>query len=205
MNRTVGRPIFGTYNGEVRFALRPVALIAAAAVTLGIEAGVGAQTPVPRPSPFPGSSTAPSAPVPPQPAAPPRTEPAADLPAAPAEPSPPEAALGGAPIYPAARFLESFDAGRGQRYYIYGTNVSYEEIVAYYRNVLRDGGRELYRTPPTRQFELGRFNDNRMAYPPSIVVKDYTWNGSDGYLFADGTTETRFRTIIQIVPPDAVP
>jgi len=40
-----------------------------------------------------------------------------------------------------------------------------------------------------------------MAYPPSVVVKDYTWNGSTGYLHVVGTTGTRYKTIIQIVPP----
>jgi hypothetical protein len=39
-----------------------------------------------------------------------------------------------------------------------------------------------------------------MAYPPSVVVKDYTWNGGTGYLAVSGTTEKRYRTIIQIVP-----
>jgi hypothetical protein len=68
--------------------------------------------------------------------------------------------------------------------------------------VLDTGGREIYREPAMRQFDLGRFDDNRMAYPPSIVVKDYAWNGSPGYLHVAGTTETRYRTIIQVVPPD---
>jgi hypothetical protein len=40
-----------------------------------------------------------------------------------------------------------------------------------------------------------------MAYPPSIVVKDYFSENSPGYLFVDGTSEKRYRTIIQIVPP----
>jgi hypothetical protein len=42
-----------------------------------------------------------------------------------------------------------------------------------------------------------------MSFPPSVVVKDYTWNGSDGYLHVSGTTETRYKTVIQIVPPGA--
>jgi hypothetical protein len=53
-----------------------------------------------------------------------------------------------------------------------------------------------------RQFELGRFRDDRMAYPPSIVVKDYSWNASPGYLHVAGTSEVRYKTIIQVVPPD---
>ena len=50
------------------------------------------------------------------------------------------------------------------------------------------------------QFDLGRFQEQTMAYPPSVVVKDYLWNGSAGYLHVDGTTSRRFPTIIQIVP-----
>ena len=30
--------------------------------------------------------------------------------------------------------------------------------------------------------DLGRFQEDTMAYPPSVVVKDYTWNGQAGYL-----------------------
>jgi len=103
-------------------------------------------------------------------------------------------------VYPSAEFLESYDAGRGQRYYLYGTNVPYVDIIGYYRTVLRDGGREIFEEPPVRQFELGPFDDDTMAFPPSVTVKDYGWNGGAGYLFASGATERRFRTIIQIVP-----
>ena len=36
----------------------------------------------------------------------------------------------GVPIYPGAQFIASYDAGRGQRYYLFGTNASFAEIVA---------------------------------------------------------------------------
>jgi hypothetical protein len=150
-----------------------------------VAAAVAAQTPPvqnpPIPRPFPGATV-------PAPAG--RR----------AEPPPAENTLGAAPVYPTAEFLESFDAGRGQRYYLYGTNTAYETIVTYYRSVLRNGGREIFEAPAMHQFDLGRFDENRMAYPPSVVVKDYSWNNSPGYLFVDGTTEKRFLTIIQIVP-----
>jgi hypothetical protein len=116
--------------------------------------------------------------------------------------APTEATLG-APIYPTSEFLESFDAGRGQRYYIFGTNAAYTEIVGYYKNVMRNGGRTVFEAPAMQQWELGKFQEQTMSFPPSIVVKDYTWNGSAGYLFVDGAKEKRFRTVIQIVP--AVP
>ena len=104
-------------------------------------------------------------------------------------------------MYPSAEFIDSYDAGLGQRYYLYGSNAPYVDVVTYYRNTLKNGGREIYKAPAMQQFDLGKFQDDSMAYPPSVVVKDYTWNGSAGYLAAVGTTEKRYRTIIQIVPP----
>ena len=40
-----------------------------------------------------------------------------------------------------------------------------------------------------------------MAYPPSVVVKNYSTGA--GYLFVKGTTQKRYRVVIQIVPPPA--
>jgi hypothetical protein len=104
-------------------------------------------------------------------------------------------------MYPTADFLEEFDAGRGQKYLLYGTDAPFETIVTFYRQELKNGGRELYRAPAMQQFDLGRFQDDRMAYPPSVVVKDYATGEPAGYLFVNGVTEKRYRTVIQIVPP----
>ena len=180
---------------------RPAAV---AAFVLGLGAAVLAQgqqqttpppTQSPIPKPFPGSvqpGTPPGKP------SDPATQPAAAVPEKPN--APPAQALAGAPVYPGADFLETFDAGRGQKYFIYGTNTPYLDIINYYRQQLGGGGRELFRAPPMQQFDLGRFDEQTMAFPPSVVVKDYAWNGSPGYLFIAGTTEKRYRTIIQIVP-----
>ncbi len=134
----------------------------------------------------------------------PRPFPGASAPARPAveaqDAATGEIMVGNAPVYPAAEFLEEFDAGNGQRYYLYGTNLPFQDIVDYYKARLRTGGRELFKAPAMQQFDLGRFDEKSMSYPPSVVVKDYAWNGSEGYLFVDGTTSKRFRTIIQIVP-----
>jgi hypothetical protein len=164
----------------------------------GAAADSGQTLPVPRP--FPGS--APAKPTEPSPMPP--TSPPTSAPPAPATPPvaanvPPD----GLPVYPAAEFIDVFDAGSGQRYYLYGASAAYADVVAYYKNTLKTGGRELYRAPAMQQFDLGRFQEDSMAYPPSVVVKDYVWNGSPGYLAVSGTTEKRFRTIIQIVPPTA--
>lgn len=157
------------------------------------------------PQPFPGSAPARPADPAANPAAPP-PQPQATQPAPP-EPEPPAApalqAPEGLPVYPTAEFIDGFDAGSGQRYYLYGTDMPFDDIVAYYRSVLKNGGRELFREPPMRQFDLGRYQENTMAYPPSVVVKDYAWNGAPGYLAVSGTTEKRYRTIIQIVPAGA--
>jgi len=110
----------------------------------------------------------------------------------------------GAPLYPTAEFLESFDAGRGQRYYIFGTNAAYLEVSGYYKNVMRNGGRTIFEAPAMQQWDLAKFQDQTMSYQPSVVVKDYTWNGGTGYLFVEGTKEKRFKTVIQIVPAPAV-
>lgn len=155
------------------------------------------QTPVPRP--FPGSS-APQTTQPPKTSTPPAPTSSPSTPA-PAQPGVPSAAQLGAPVYPGATYLESIDAGGGQRLYLFGTNAAYLDIVNYYKNVLKNSGRELFKAPAMQQFDIGKFQEDTMLFQPSVVVKDYTWNNQDGYLFVDGTKELRFKTIIQIVPP----
>ena len=80
------------------------------------------QQPVPQPFPQPGAPqpARPVAPAPARPATPPAAEPARPPEAISAD-APPEAVLG-APIYPNAQFLTSYDAGRGQRFYLFGSN-----------------------------------------------------------------------------------
>jgi hypothetical protein len=178
-------------------------------VTLALAAGVLAlgfaqQQPVPQPFPRPGTTApAPSRPAPPPPLP---TQPETP-PAAPQDPGAPTAETLGMPVYPAATFLRSFDAGMGQRYYLFGTNASFAEIVTYYRTYLRERGNQIFdNEPPTHVFELGRFREETMAYAPGITVKDYTWNGSEGYLHVKaGSAPQRFKTIIQIVPQTPPP
>jgi len=155
----------------------------------GGQAQSQTQTPPPAPRPFPGAAAPPTTGTKP-------ADPAAQPPA----PQPPTPAdLGAAMVYPSAEFLESYDLGRGQKMLIYGTNMAFDQIVTYYK-AQRLSARELFREPPMQQFDIGRYDEKLMAQPPSIVVKDYTWNGSEGYLHVAGTVEKRYRTIIQIVP-----
>lgn len=179
-------------------ARRTIALLAlTGALTVVGRAQTPPTQPPPKPKPFPNSGTAepPPKPVVTQP-------PAGNVPPVPPPVGTPTVQdLNGTPVYPGAEYLDSYDAGRGQRYYIYGTNTPYADIVVYYKNTLRNSSnREIFRMPAMHQFDLGRFAEESMAYPPSVVVKDYTWNESPGYLVVTGTTEKRFKTVIQIVP-----
>ncbi len=156
--------------------------------------------PVPQPFPRPGQPSRPPTPAgreQPDPSAPPAAPPAP----VPDSGVPTEATLG-VPVYPGAEFLVSYHAGKGQRFYLFGTNASFAEIVAYYRTRLKQRGELVFDAPATHMFDIGRFREETMAFPPSVTVKDYTWNGSPGYLNPHpGKGPERFRTIIQIVPP----
>ena len=157
-----------------------------------------AQTPVPFPRPGDTMRPAPAAPAPATQVQPPRSAAVQD-----AEPT--EQALG-LPIYPGAQFIASYDAGRGQRYYLFGTNAEFGQIVTYYRTVLKQRGELVYEEPPIHMFDVGRFREESMAFPPGVSVKDYTWAGSAGYLNPKrGAEPARFKTIIQLVPAPAGP
>ena len=107
----------------------------------------------------------------------------------------------GVPILPNAQFLTSYDAGRGQRFYIFGASVPFADAVTFYRTALKQKGDVLFESPATHQFETGRFRDETMAFPPSVTIKDYTFGGSAGYPNPKkGAGPERFPTIIQIVP-----
>jgi hypothetical protein len=126
------------------------------------------------------------------------------VPAAPAAPAPndvPTETTLGVPIYPGAEFVGSFDAGRGQRYYLFGTTTDFLQIVNYYKTVLKQKGELVFEEPAVHEFDIGKFKEESMAFPPSVTVKDYTWGGSAGYLNPKrGAQPARFKTIIQIVP-----
>jgi len=108
----------------------------------------------------------------------------------------------GVPVYPNSVFLTSYDAGRGQRYYLYGATATYTELVAYYRTLLKSKGTQLFDQPLTHIFEVGRYNESTMAFPPSVTVKDYSGTTSGGgYLNPKpGAQPERYPTVLQIVP-----
>jgi hypothetical protein len=175
---------------------RAVTWMLSAALACGATA-LHAQTPQPFPKPTGSKPASPETPVQP-PAAPAQPPPAGGRPAG--NPLPTEEGLGVA-IYPNAIYLTSYDAGRGQRFYIFGTAASFADLVNYYRTILKQRGAELFTSPPTHQFETGRFREETMAFPPSVTIKDYTFGGSAGYANPNRTgTPRHFPTIIQIVP-----
>ncbi len=176
-------------SGKLR-ALGLLVLVAASAGAVYAQT----QTPVPRPFPQPGQPGQP----------PPAAKPAAQQPVPAVTPAPagtPTEATLGVPLYPNAEFVTSFDAGQGQRYYLFGSNSPFATVVAYYKNVLKDKGELVFEEPPVHEFDIGRFREETMAFPPSVTVKDYTWGGMEGYLNPKpGAQPARFKTIIQIVP-----
>ncbi len=156
------------------------------------------QTPVPRP--FPGARTPPPPPTQPsQPPPQPTVRPQTSAP----ETAPTEAMLG-VPIYPGAQFIASYDAGRGQRYYIFGSTASFVDLVAYYRTTLKQKGELVYEVPATHEFDVGKYNEDTMAFPPGVTIKDFQSDVSPGYPNSKpGAQPARFPTVIQIVPAAA--
>jgi hypothetical protein len=153
------------------------------------------------PQPFPRPGTQPPKPPPPPPSTT-APAPSSPAPAQSAKVGAPTEAILGAPIYPSAVYLASYDAGRGQKFYIFGVTVPYVDMVNFYRTVLKTKGDELFESPPTHQFETVRFRDETMAFPPSVTIKDFTYGGSAGYPNPkQGATPERFPTIIQIAAP----
>jgi len=186
-------------------------IVAALAFVSFTGLGLAAQTPQPFPRPgSPATQPAPARPAPPpQPApaepsrttAPPPRQTAASVPAPNGAPT--EAMLG-APIFPNAQFITSYDAGRGQRFYIFGAGSIFSEVVTFYRTALKQRGEVLFESPGTHMFEIARYRDESMAFPPSVTIKDYSAGGSPGYPnTTPGATLTHFPTIIQITPTPA--
>ena len=84
------------------------------------------------------------------------------------------------PIYPARNSSRRTTPGRGQRYYLYGSDC----LVCGAGQVLPERAEErgelVFDAPATHVFEVGRFREETMAYPPGVTIKDYTSNGSRG-------------------------
>lgn len=207
----------------MRRILEAVSVMAALVAVVSVSAAQ-AQPPVARPQPPP---PAPASKLPPKPATattppplapqPQRTKPESAPTATQASPAQsaasvtapevaPAACSQGAPVLAGAQYLASYDAGMGQTYCLYGSAQSFADVVAYYRTTLKDRGELVFDAPATHMFEVGRFKEADVAFPPGVTVKDYTWGGSPGYMNPRlGATPAFFPTVIQIVPPPAAP
>ena len=171
----------------------------AAVLAFGAMLAAG-QTPQPFPSPGGTRPAAPGQQPRGTPAAPASPAPAPSAPASPSEAAPTEAMLG-VPVYPAAQFITSYNAGRGQRYYIFGSTAPFVDLVTYYRNALKQKGELVYEVPATHEFDVGKFDEDRMAFPPGVTIKDYQSDVSQGYPNPKpGGQPARFPSVIQIVP-----
>ena len=175
-------------------------VISAAVLCLSL-AGVGrAQAPQPFPQHITAQTqrTAAQAPAP---------APAAKQPATAGDANTPSAATLGVAIYPTAQFIGSYDAGLGQRYYLFGTTADFAELLLYYRGHVGERGDLVFKDPPTHMFTggtLARYRDDTMAFPPSVTVKDWTSGGSPGYPNPRiGAQPRHFTTVIMIVPAPA--
>jgi hypothetical protein len=165
-----------------------------------LVAALGQQPPALPPFPRPGTQPAKPAPPPAKPAQPPPAQPPPGAPSPSAGVAPTEAQLG-VPVYPGAQFLTSYDAGRGQRFYLFGSTASFADLVTYYRERLKQRGELVFDVPATHEFLVGRFREETMAFPPGVTVKDFESEVSQGYPNPKpGGQPPRFRTIIQIVP-----
>lgn len=181
----------------------------AALIVIGIASPLLGQTPQPFPGVRPSQPDQPKPSTPPSPPAKaspaPQQAPPAAAPAQPLKPPPdpnaPTSAVVGFPIYAGAQFLLSYDAGKQQRHYLFGTTSPYLEVVKFYQSALRDRGAQVYTDPPTHMFAQ-RFREETMAFPPGVTVKDWTTGGSSGYPNPKpGAQPARFPTVIQITSP----
>ena len=155
------------------------------------------QVPQPFPRPGTGQTAQPGRPVP----QPPPTAPSPAAPAPPAADAPPTEATLGVAIFPGAQFIASYDAGRGQRYYLFGSPASFVELVTFYRTLLKQKGELVYDVPATHEFDVGKYREETMAFPPGVTIKDFQSDISQGYPNPKpGGQPARFPTIIQIVP-----
>ena len=184
-----------------------------AAVLLFSSLVAAAQTP--QPFPQPGNRPATATPQPARPAQPPAPRTPVPAPPSSAQAAPAQSPVAAAPgneavpteatlgvtIYPNAQFIASYNAGRGQRYYLFGSTATFVDLVNYYRTTLKQRGELVYEVPATHEFDVGKFNEDTMAFPPGVTIKDFQSDVSQGYPNPKpGGQPARFPTIIQIVP-----
>ena len=138
-------------------AIRPAVVFGALLLTTASLAAQTQTEPVPRP--FPTVSSAENRPL---------TQ-AADPSSTSTEDQPSDEVLR-VPIYPNASYLGAYDAGRGQTFHLFGTNLSFQEMVSYYSTILDERGDRVFDAPATHQFDTARFRDDEMTYRPRVTI-----------------------------------
>jgi hypothetical protein len=109
-------------------------------------------------------------------------------------------------FHPSMQFLESYDAGAGQRFYLFGATATFAEIVSFYQAQLKVKGELVFDKPPTHMFDIGRYREETMAFPPSVTVKDFMSGELRGYPNPKPNIEpATFKVVVQIVPMPAAP
>jgi hypothetical protein len=74
-------------------------------------------------------------------------------------------------------------------------------LVTYYRTALKQKGELVYDVPATHEFDVGKYDEDKMAFPPGVTIKDFQSSVSEGFPNPKpGGQPARFRSIIQIVP-----
>jgi len=74
------------------------------------------------------------------------------------------------------------------------------QTVEWYRASLKQKGELVYDVPATLEFDVGKYDEDRMAFPPGVTVKDYQSEISQGYPNPKrGAQPERFPTLLQIV------
>ena len=58
---------------------------------------------------------------------------------------------------------------------------SFVDLVTYYRTLLKQRGELVFDVPATHEFDVGRFREETMAFPPGVTIKDFQSEVSQGY------------------------
>jgi len=84
---------------------------------------------------------------------------------------------------------------------LFGSAAAFADVVTFYRTALKQRGELVFDAPATHEFDVGRFREEAMAFPPGVTVKDFQSQVSQGYPNPKpGGRPAQFPTVIQIVP-----
>jgi len=113
----------------------------------------------------------------------------------------PQKPRSGCRFFPGAQFITSYDAGRGQRYYIFGT----AGVVCRTRGLLSDRAQQkgelVYEVPATHEFDVGKYREETMGFRGRDESRTSVGDlARDIPILNRGRTACKISTLIQIVP-----